>query len=77
MNGVALAALPVGVVVEAKNRFFAIHDGEALPWSFDGYGRPVPLALLGQEAVSPVTPEATVKALRAGFAPAWHASAAS
>ncbi|MFZ1814619.1 MAG: hypothetical protein WBO55_10720 [Rhizobiaceae bacterium] len=78
-----IETLPDGTVVEIDNQFHAIRGGHALPWSFGGYGQPEPLALLRHRlaksfsgfAASIVTPPSTLKALRAGYSPAWHPAA--
>lgn len=63
--------LPDGAVIAADMETLALRSGQALPWSFSGYGNPQALPAYA----SLVTPHSTVAALRAGYAPAWHASA--
>lgn len=70
-----LHALPDGATIASGERYFAVHDGRSLPWSFDGYGAPVAFADLPQAPVSLVTPPSLVNALKAGYRPHWHASA--
>jgi hypothetical protein len=65
------ADLPDGAMVAAGDAAFAVRGGKTLRWSFGGYERrkdpPRGLVLL--------TPPSIVRALRAGYAPRWHASA--
>ncbi len=76
LSAIDLSGLPDGTIVEAGGSFFAIKEGRALKWSFAGYALPIDLGELVKYPVSLVTPKLTVNALRAGFKPAWHASAA-
>ena len=66
-----LASLPDGAFVSDGAGCFAVRGGRALPWSFDGYGPPRPLA----GDLSLVTPATTLAALAAGYAPVWHPTA--
>lgn len=68
-----LTDLPVGTVIECDDRFYAVHTRGLLPWSLDGYGKPVNGMEMGEVTV--VTPRATVAALAAGFRPVFHQSA--
>lgn len=70
LDAKAIRALPDGVMIEAGERIFALHNGRARPWSFSGYGSPEALP----PAARLVTPAATVAALRAGFNPVWHST---
>lgn len=63
--------LPDGAVVATDADMLALRAGQALPWSFAGYG--APRALPSQARL--LTPPSTVAALEAGYAPAWHPSA--
>lgn len=65
-----LGALPDGAMVAAGGSAFAIRQGLALCWSFDGYREAVSPGDLGAD-IALVTPESTVAALRAGYVPAW------
>jgi hypothetical protein len=59
----------------AGGNFYAILNGEALPWGFAGYGPATGLAdLAAISLVTVVTPMSTVSALRSGFRPVWHVS---
>ena len=67
-------SLPDGAMVVAGNQPFAIRNGRLLPWHFDGYRAPVePAGLFASLRL--LTPNPTLKALAAGFLPAWHPSA--
>lgn len=71
-----LAALPSGAIFLSGDAFFAVKDRTVLHWSFSGYhwladrnelqGRPLRL----------VTPQSTIAALKSGYRPVWHESAA-
>ncbi len=67
-----IAALPAGTMVDIAGDAFAVKDGQMLPWSFGGYGRPEKIA--GRSAKL-ITPAAIVQVLKAGFRPGWHNSA--
>jgi len=71
-----LDALPDGafVALEGDPRPYLVLGGALLPWTPQGYGtrRPRPSAV-----VEVLTPESTVNALRAGYRPALHPSAAA
>ena len=67
------ADLPDGAMVRHDGRAALLVDGHALPWSFDGYGQPVPLRR--RTRVEVLTPPANVAAMRAGYRPLVHPSA--
>ncbi len=71
-----LEDLPDGSMIAVGGAAFAIRGGAALPWRFEGYERPLPLADLAAEAPILLTPIASIGALRAGYSPMWHSSAA-
>lgn len=81
-KAVAIAAsdvpdLPDGAMIALDGKPYAVRDRNLLQWSFDGYGpAPDPAALEGGTA-SLITPATTLAALRAGYEPVWHPSAAS
>ena len=66
-------ALPDGTVVTLSGQAHAVKDGALLPWSFQGYGAPVPRDGIGDIEV--LTPRVFVAILAAGYRPGWHASA--
>lgn len=68
-----LTELPVGTIIEHDGSFYAVHTHGLLPWSLDGYGKPVNDIKMDEVAV--VTPQAIVAVLAAGFTPAFHDSA--
>jgi hypothetical protein len=65
--------LPDGVMVRHDDRPALLVDGHVLPWSFDGYGQPVPVRRRAQVEV--LTPPSNVAAMRAGYRPLAHPSA--
>ncbi len=69
-----VAALPEGAFVADSERAFAVRSGQLLPWSFGGYGGPMPVAKNADYQL--LTPSATVTALKNGYTPNWHSSAA-
>jgi hypothetical protein len=73
ISGAEVAKLPDGAMIASGETAYAIKDGEALPWSFAGYGAPVSVAAI----VNPVllTPPTTVAVLRADYKPAWRPTA--
>ena len=70
----ALAVLPDGVMVAAGSTPFLKWDGAVRPWSLAGYGPPADLAF--DDAVKVLTPRPIVEAIRAGYRPDVHPSAA-
>jgi hypothetical protein len=54
----------------------AVKGGKALAWSFAGYDRPRGLEDFRDTGLRLLTPPTTVEVLRAGYRPAWHATAA-
>jgi len=70
-----LSSLPDGVVVEHGGRACLKWGGRLLPWSFDGYGRPV--AASSSARVDVLTPRSIVRAIRSGFVPQVHESASA
>ncbi|AZO48954.1 MAG: hypothetical protein EOS58_23430 [Mesorhizobium sp.] len=71
----ALAALPDGVMVADGNAAYALHGGQALRWSFAGYGAPAAFGDLAGRPLRLLTPATTISVLRQGYVPAWHPSA--
>jgi hypothetical protein len=65
-----------GFIVQrvADPGFFLVHKGEAHPWSFAGYGVPIPLLGLGTQ-VEVVTLPSMCRILEAGYACSIHPSA--
>jgi len=70
-----LADLPDAAMVSSNGRFFALKNGYALPWTFEGYSAPVVLSKLGAIDLLQITPASIIGALREGYRPRWHASA--
>ena len=70
-----LGGLPDGVMVAAGGTAFLKWDGAVRPWSLAGYGPPADLA--PDEAVKVLTPRPIVEAIRAGYRPDVHQTAAS
>lgn len=68
----AAANLPDGAMIGTGDVAYAVRTGRALRWSFAGYGGPEPLPT----AARLLTPPSTMTALRAGYRPIWHRSAA-
>ena len=68
--------LPDGAMVASGGRAFALRSGEALPWSFDGYGPPLDDEAPGSRSLKLITPPTTVAILQAGYKPVWHGGAA-
>ena len=68
-----LRDLPAASMVVMDDQVFAIRGGALLPWSFDGYGKP--LQIDDDRVLEVVTPEPVLAALRSGYRPHWHDSA--
>lgn len=65
--------LPDGAMIVIDARPMAVSGGWLLPWSFDGYGAPLPR--FGLSAATALTPACVIAVLRNGYRPQWHASA--
>ncbi|MBV1700869.1 MAG: hypothetical protein KGQ46_03505 [Hyphomicrobiales bacterium] len=68
------SSLPDGAMFAIGQQAFGVKHGLALAWSFSGYGAPQGLA--GAQPVEVLTPPSMIAALRNGFKPRWHSSAA-
>ena len=68
-----LETLPDGAMVESGGQAYALKRGTLLPWSFEGYGPPLPFSSAAEPML--ITPPATVAILHARFRPVWHGSA--
>jgi hypothetical protein len=68
-----LSELPDGVMVDRGGVPHLWWRGGLRPWSFEGYGPPLPVS--AAEKVAVLTPASTVRAIAAGFAPQVHESA--
>jgi hypothetical protein len=68
-----IRGLPDGAMIAEGGTAYAIRGGGLLPWSYTGYGRPVPRADIGQ--VRLLTPPLIVEILARGYTPRWHSSA--
>lgn len=66
--------LPSGTIIEHGGCPRLIWAGKLWPWSFSGYGKPVPATALAAQ-VSVLTPRSTVRVFQAGFLPQAHESA--
>jgi hypothetical protein len=69
-----LGELPDGTMICCGAMPHALRYGQAIPWSFAGYGEPRALGELGDD-LRLLTPRSTVAALRAGYRALWHRSA--
>ena len=63
--------LPDGAMVASAEQSYLVRDGETWLWSFAGYSR----ASLSEQHVKLLTPPSTVRALRAGYRPAFDSDA--
>jgi hypothetical protein len=64
-----LGDLPEGAMIARDGRPYAIRAAALWPWSFGGYGAPLPLD--PDEVVDLLTPPSTVAALAGGYRPVW------
>ncbi|MER9003004.1 MULTISPECIES: hypothetical protein [unclassified Mesorhizobium] len=70
-----LAELPDGAMIADGGSAYALRGGNALPWSFAGYGDAAAFDSLAGRSLRLLTPATTVSVLRHGFEPVWHRSA--
>jgi hypothetical protein len=68
-----LADLPEGAMIRTESGPALLLAGQLRPWTFTGYGPPVPAPRTGQADV--LTPPSIVAALTAGYRPLFHPSA--
>jgi hypothetical protein len=70
-----LSSLPDGafVVLESDDTPYLVHRDQLFPWSFQGYGSPLPRP---NRTVQVLTPRSTVRAIAHGYQPAIHPSVA-
>lgn len=73
---VSPASLPSGAMVRhcGDGSFYLVYGGQLFPWSFSGYGAPMPMpAAAGKYEL--MTPPSAVKVLEAGYPLEVHGSA--
>lgn len=69
-----VSSLPDGVMVASGSVSCATRGGQLLPWTHAGYGTPI--AIDSDTAFIQLTPPSTVAAIKAGFTPWFHPTAA-
>jgi hypothetical protein len=67
--------LPDGAMITRDGEAFAVRGKKLLPWTFAGYGTPVPRPR--GKTVDVLTPPSILAVLAAGYTPHWHQSAGS
>lgn len=67
--------LPDGAMLGLHGIAYARRGKFAFPFSFDGYGAPVPYSSVALQPALLLTPATSIDALRNGYAPHWHPSA--
>lgn len=70
-----IAELPDGAMIARDGEAYALRGRHLLRWSFDGYADALPRR--GIRSAELLTPPLFVTILARGYAPRWHASAAS
>ena len=70
-----LGDLPEGAMIARQGRAYAVRAGTLWPWSFAGYGAPLPLE--PDHLADVLTPPSTVAVLAAGYGPLWGGRAQS
>lgn len=70
-----LPEFPDGTMISISGAPAALRNGSALPWSFFGYGRPIPFHHLTDQTARLITPEATVAVLKSGYRPDFSGTA--
>ena len=73
IRSVTAGDLPDGAMISAAGTTGLWCGGVLLPWSFEGYGGPVPVS--PEAPVTLLTPPSIVAALAAGYSPLVHPSA--
>lgn len=73
LHRLEISTLPDGAAILHEGTPHAIRRESLLPWSFQGYGQPLPRPASG--SVDVLTPPAILSVLAAGYRPVWHASA--
>lgn len=71
-----ISELPDGVMVRQGATFLVVLNGTLRPWGFSGYGPKVTNVRDTGETFHLVTPAVTIAALRQGYRPVLHPSAA-
>lgn len=71
----AVAPLPDGAMIRQGETHYAVREGKLLPWSFGGYGAPVPFNTLTDTPVYLNTPPSTLATLLQGYRPVFHSRA--
>lgn len=69
-----LASLPDGSIVDRDGLPWAVRGGYLIAWTVDGYAERRARPAGGTASV--ITPACVIAALRSGYAPMWHATAA-
>jgi hypothetical protein len=64
-----LGELPEGAMIARRGRAYAVRSGTLWPWSFAGYGAPLPLD--PDDVADVLTPPSTIAALAGGYRPIW------
>ncbi len=75
LDRLGIGKLPDGAVIFDGRHDYAIRDGKALRWTFDGYDDVQNFDDFGPHEMCVVTPAATIAVLSQGFVPVWHPSA--
>jgi hypothetical protein len=70
-----ITQLPDGVMVRLGGEPGLLLGGQVHPWSFRGYGAPIPPGSAGAAEVEVLTPPAIVAAITAGYRPLVHHNA--
>lgn len=70
-----LSRLPDGAMFSAGANDYAIRNGQALRWSFSGYGPELGLNDVATGEMYLLTPATTLAVLQQGYRPVWHPSA--
>lgn len=69
-----VAELPAGVMIRRDGSIGLLWHGSLLPWSWQGYGAPVPVP--PETVIELLTPPSSVSALTAGYRPMLHPTVA-
>ena len=64
---------PDGTVFNYQDDAWALHNGQLLHWTPNGYDQAIPLAEIF--SLCPLTPATTIAILAHGYQPVWHSSA--
>lgn len=70
LDAASIADLPNGAMIAGKGKPYALRDGSALAWNFNGYSDALAVSALKEATL--ITPPTTLSVLKAGYRPVWR-----